>query len=159
MIELKTRVRVKNLSARDVYDFMIDCTDEKYKRWWPEMHFAFHTINRVGNNYLGDLVVFDEMVGKRRLTFKAVITEAVPGQKITWQMKKMLLLPALLSLNLEDTQDGVSISHSLIAGYDTALGRILDPLIRLYLNTTFEEDLSIHANTEFKRLAELLNPR
>lgn len=154
MIILETQVSVPNLSAKNVFDFMIDCTDEKYQQWWPKTHLSFHTIKRQPNN-IGSLVLFDELIGKRRLRFQAVITKSLPGQEIVWQMKKLFLLPAWLSLKFQNTEDGVLITHSLSAGF-SGLGKILDPIIRLYLSKKFEKELATHANMEFNMLSRLL---
>ena len=152
----KTNVLVKNLSAHSLYEFMLRCTDEQYATWWPGTHFAFHTIKREPND-VGSLVYLDEMVGARRLKYKAVVIEANPDRKITWQMKKLVKLPGYLSLELQDTDAGVDIRHTLSIGYDNAFSRVfIDPLVRLYANKQFEADLADHAETEFNKLAELL---
>mgnify|MGYP001350288213 FL=1 len=66
MIVFKTEVEIKNIFPEQITDFMIDCTDEKYSQWWPGVHLAFHTIKKKPGN-IGNLVYFDEFVGKRRL--------------------------------------------------------------------------------------------
>lgn len=152
----KTNVHVENLSAHSLYEFMLHCTDEQYARWWPGTHLAFHTIKREPND-IGSLVYFDEMVGTRRLKYKAVVTEANPDRKITWQMKKLVRLPGYLTLELHDTDAGLDITHTLLIGYNNTLSRVLiDPLVRLYANKKYEADLAEHAETEFNKLAELL---
>ncbi len=156
MYTLKTVVHVENLSAHDLYDFMLHCTDELYAKWWPGTHLAFHTVKREPND-IGNLVYFDEMVGKRRLKYKAIVTEANPDRKIIWQMKKFVRLPGYLSLELQDTDSGVDITHTLSIGYDNAFSRVvIDPLTRLYANKKYEADLAEHADTEFNKLVELL---
>jgi hypothetical protein len=154
MIRLTTNVLVPGVSAAEVCHFMIYCDDARYHGWWPEAHFRFHTIERKPGN-VGNLVYYDELVGKRRLRFRAVITEFVPNRRIVWQMKAWIPLPAWLSLEFRETPDGLFITHTLVAGFDQA-GRLLDPLIRVYLNRQFEKDLDEHARTEFKKLALLL---
>jgi hypothetical protein len=72
-------------------------------------------------------------------------------------MKKLVKLPGYLSLELQDTDAGVDIRHTLSIGYDNAFSRVfIDPLVRLYANKQFEADLADHAETEFNKLAELL---
>lgn len=152
----KTSICVKNLNAHKLYEFMLHCTDEQYAEWWPGTHLAFHTIKRTPND-VGNLVYFDEMIGSRRLKYKAVVIEATPDRKITWQMKKFVRLPGYLSLELNDTNLGLEIAHTLSVGYNNAISRVcLDPLIRLYANKKYEYDLVKHANAEFNKLAELL---
>lgn len=135
---------------------MLHCTDEQYAKWWPGTHLAFHTVKHMPND-IGSLVYFDEMIGSHRLKYKAVVVEATPDRKITWQMKKFVRLPGFLSLELNDTDVGLEIVHTLSVGYDNAFSRLsLDPLVRLYANKKYENDLAEHANTEFNKLAELL---
>jgi hypothetical protein len=64
-------------------------------------------------------------------------------------------LPAWLVLDLEDTPDGLVVTHTMQAGYGN-IGRILDPLLRLYLSKKFEKDMEAHAHYEFPKLAEML---
>ena len=152
----KTNVHAKNLSAHALYEFMLHCTDEQYAKWWPGTHLAFHTIRRSPND-VGSLIYFDEMVGTRRLKYKAIITEANPDHKITWQMKKFVRLPCYLSLELQDTGAGVDITHTLSIRFNNAFSRaLIDPFVKLYANKKFEADLAQHAQIEFNKLAELL---
>jgi hypothetical protein len=150
MINLETKVQSNNLKAQDIFSFMLNCDDEKYQTWWPENHFSFHTIKRNPNNN-GNLVFFDEMVGKRRLKFTAVIIKLITDKEIVWQMKKLVMLPAWLSLKFDETKDGLIITHKLSVGFN-GFGKIFDPILKLYLNDKFEKDLAAHAETEFKRL-------
>jgi hypothetical protein len=154
MIEMKTEVFAEGLSGADAYGFMLNCTDEEYRRWWPGTHVAFHTLKR----YLGDignLVCFDEYVGRRRLRFKGIVVKAEPGAELVWQMKALVRLPGRLSLRFRDEADGVVIAHTLSAGFQ-GIGKVLDPFIRLYLTRRFEADLAAHAQTEFTRLRSIL---
>lgn len=155
MIELKTDVAVKGISGRSVSDFMLQCTDADYQKWWPGTHLAFHTTRHVPGD-LGNHVYFDEYIGKRRFKLRGVVVEVVSGKRVVWQMKRVFRLPAWLILALDDTPEGVVITHILKAGFN-GIGRLLDPLLRLVLDQDFEHDLQEHAQTEFKRLAELLS--
>lgn len=154
MIELKTTVNVRGISGKQIAEFMLYCTDEAYQAWWPGTHLQFHTIQRTPGE-VGSLVYFDEHVGKRRLKFRVVITEYVPGKKIVWQMRKGVRLPARLVLDLEDTAEGVLVTHTMRAGFG-GIGKALDPLLWLYLSPKFEQELAEHAEYEFPRLAEIL---
>ena len=66
-------------------------------------------------------------------------------------------MPAFLELRLLDSTDGVVIEHELRVGYKSIPGRLLDPLIRLYINRSFQDALEKHCLTEWPRLAEMLN--
>lgn len=151
MITIKTDVNVNGISAQDVCDFMMNCTDQEYQDWWRGTHLEFHTIKRFPDE-IGNLVYFDEYVGKRRLKFEAVVTKFIPGKQIVWQMKKAILLPAWLILEFEDNDIGVRISHTLKAGFSRA-GTVFDPFIKVYLSKEFEKEMNEHAHIEFTKLA------
>ena len=152
---MKAEVNIRGISVKKVYDFMLNCTDNDYQRWWPGTHLAFHTLKRYSDN-IGNLVYFDEYVGGRRLRIKAVVTEAVSCKRLVWQMKKIIKLPGWLSLEIEDIEGVVRIEHKLIIGYD-GIGRIFDPILRMNFPTNFQKELETHAQIEFKKLAELLS--
>ncbi len=155
MIAVRTEVAVVGISGRSVSDFMLNCTDEDYQNWWPGTHLAFHTTRRFPND-LGNLVHFDEYVGRRRLKFEGVVVKSIPGKEIVWQMKKVVRLPAWLVLEFDDNDEGVVIAHTIKAGF-AGIGRLLDPFLRLYLARGFEKDLEEHAHIEFTKLAEILS--
>jgi uncharacterized protein YndB with AHSA1/START domain len=154
MVVLETRVLVKGITGKRVTDFFINCTDPDYQRWWEGTHLQFHTVNRT-EDVIGSLVYFDEYVGRHRLKFKGRITDYAPGKRIEYRMVRGLSLPAWLVLEFQDRPDGTDIVHTIKAGYQ-GIGKVLDPLIRLYLSDAFEEALNKHADTEFSRLADLL---
>lgn len=154
MLMITTEVTVPEITSEAVSRFMLDCSDADYQRWWPGTHLAFHTLKRMPGD-LGNLVYFDEYVGKRRLKFNAVVTEVLPGKRIVWQMKKIVNLPARLTLDFEDSKEGVRIRHSLVVGFGGA-GKILDPLIGIYLSKRFEAEMDQHARTEFTKLKDFL---
>ncbi len=154
MIVLKSEVIVDSLSAAAISKFMLHCTDTDYRRWWPGTHLAFHTVKRFPGD-LGNLVHFDEYVGRRRLKFDAVVTALEPARRIVWQMKRLIWLPAWLILEFEPRPGGVRIVHTLKVGLGGA-GQIFDPLLRLYLSREFEWELDRHAHVEFPRLKEIL---
>ena len=155
MITMKTDVNVNGTSAKDICNFMLNCTDQDYQDWWKGTHLAFHTIKRFPNE-IGNLVHFDEYVGKRRLKFEAIVTKFIPGKEMVWQMKKAIPLPAWLVMEFEDNDRGVRISHTLKAGF-SGIGKIFDPLLRIYLSKEFEQELNEHAHIEFAKLAHAAN--
>jgi len=155
MITMRAAVKVKGIAGKTVSNFMLNCTDKDYRNWWPGTHLAFHTRNRFPND-LGNLVYFDEYVGRRRLKFEGVVVKNVPGKEIIWQMKKLMKLPAWLSLEFEGYDEGVVITHMIKAGF-TGIGRLFDPFLRLYFTRRFEKDLEEHARIEFTKLAEILS--
>ena len=154
MIEMRTEVEVAGVSGKSMYDFMLRCTDEDYQNWWPGTHLAFHTTRRFADD-VGNLVYFDEYVGERRLKLHGVVVACVPGKEIVWQLKKLVRMPAWLALEFADTESGVVVVHTIKAGF-AGFGKLLDPILRLYLTGGFERDLEQHARIEFTKLAEIL---
>jgi hypothetical protein len=152
-----TRIDVAGLSGKYIYDFLLTCDDERYRRWWPGTHLAFHTLKRTPGN-VGNLVYMDEYVGEFHLRFHAVVKDLIPNRRIVWQLKALgLRFPAWISIAVMDTANGVAIIHTVSAGY-RGLGSVLDFAIRRYLSSTFELQMAEHADTEFNRLRDLLLP-
>jgi len=149
---------VPDAKAADFYGFMINPKSERYREWWPGEHLEFYIVKPGDENHLGDVVFMDEyLVGKRRLTFHAQVRKAKQPNQIIWQMKKVgLRLPAYVNLVLKDSPRGLLIKHELRIGY-RGLGRIIDPLIALYFNKSFQADLRKHCLLEWPKLAGYLN--
>lgn len=154
MLVFRTEVEVPDVSGRAILAFMLNTTDAEYQNWWPGVHLAFHTVKRAPNE-LGNLVFFDEYVGKRRLRMHGHVTRYDPDREIVWQMRKLVRLPAWLALAYADTAHGTRLSHTMSIGFKGP-GRLLDPLLRLYLSKAFEAELNAHAQYEFTKLGEIL---
>jgi hypothetical protein len=157
MVILQTRMQVEAITASEIFDFLANPDDESYRvlvaryassaphrRAWPRTH------RRV--------VYMDEYVGKRRLRMSAVVTEAAPGKKLDWQLRKRIRLPARLSLELEDYEGGVEITHTVRTGF-RGVGRVLDPVLKIVMSEGFARDLDHHVRTEFPLLRDLLRKR
>jgi hypothetical protein len=147
-VDDRVPVFVAWISGRKITDFLLDCTDDRYRQWWPGAHLKLHALAR-GRDHLGDVVLMDECVGKRRVRMLAVVVQAVPGKKIVWQLRKGVRLPVWLTLELADRDGGVDLRHTITAGFST-VGRILDPLLRLYFSAEFAAAMDKHARTEFR---------
>jgi hypothetical protein len=87
---------------------------------------------------------------------KACSLNPYRGGKITWQFKTLVKLPAWLSLELEDDDRGVTITHTVRAGFE-GIGRILDPIFRIYLSEKFARAMDDHVRAEFPKLETLLH--
>jgi len=157
MIHHIVELTVPNATAQQFYDFMINPTDERYSEWWKDEHLQFHIVKRGLDNHLNDVVFMDEYLGRnRRLTFFAIVITADRPNKIEWQMKKFgLRLPAIVELELIDTDNGVELKHELRLGY-AGIGKLLDPFIKLYFNQSFRNALEEHCKIEWFKLAEYL---
>ena len=78
MLVIESRVDVAGLTGRDVTDFMLACTDERYRSWWPGTHLQLHKLGRAIGG-VGDRVEMDELVGRRRLRLRGVVKAVEPA--------------------------------------------------------------------------------
>ncbi|MCL2372555.1 MAG: hypothetical protein FWC78_04040 [Defluviitaleaceae bacterium] len=158
MIRHIVELTVPSATAKQFYGFMINPNDQQYSGWWPGEHLQFHIVKPGNDSHLGDIVFMDEYLGKnRRLTFHAAVTTANPPNKIEWQMiKAKLRLPATVTLELNDSPNGVKLKHELRIGY-SGMGKILDPIISLYFNKSYQAALDEHCKIEWDKLAAYLN--
>ena len=155
MIEIKTVVQLAGVSGKKVTEFLLRRTDCEYQNWWPGTHLGWHTKQQFPND-IGNIIYFDEYVGKRRLKLDAVVTQCIPGKEIIWQMKKFVNLPAWLEIRFEDTEAGTILIHTLKAGLPGP-GKYLDSLFRFFFTKQFAEDMDQHAQFEFRKLAAILS--
>jgi hypothetical protein len=156
MIEIRSVTHVAGLKGIDVTTFLLNPTDIGYRMWWEGTHLQFHPIKK--STGTEKAVYMDEYIGARRVRMTAIVIESIAGAKITWQLEKIIRLPAWLSLELEDDDEGVTITHTIRAGFAGA-GRILDPLLRLYFSESFTRALDEHVKTEFPKLRDMLHRR
>jgi hypothetical protein len=157
MLVIESRVDVAGLTGRDVTDFMVACTDEQYRNWWPGTHLQFHALGQASGG-VGDVVVMDEFVGRRRLRLQGVVEAFQPGRRLVWRFRKLVPLPGRLSLEFTPVPGGVSVHHTVTVGWP-GIGRLLDPLLRLYFTPRFTADLDAHVKTEFPLLRNHLRPQ
>ena len=157
MLTLLTKTRVDGITGAEIFDFLANPDDESYRAWWPGTHLELHTVEP-GDHHVGDVLYMDEYVGRRRLRWRVVVTEAVPAKKLVWQFKRGIKLPARLGLEFSDYEGGVEITHTLRGGFRGA-GGLLDPLVKVYLSRRFANDLDDHVRTEFPLLRDLLHQR
>lgn len=152
VLTLQTKLRVDEITSVEIFDFLASPNDRAYQQWWPGTHLQLQPIKGTGA-HAGDLIYMDEYVGARRLRMTAIVLEAVRPERLVWQLKKVVKLPVRLYLELADYRGGVAITHTIRAGF-TGPGRILDPLLRLFLSPRFAEAMDEHARTEFPMLRD-----
>jgi hypothetical protein len=157
VLVIDSTVDVAGLTGRDVSDFMLSCTDEQYQQWWPGTHLQLHALGRATAG-VGDVMVMDEYVGRRRLRLRAVVEALEPGRRVGWRFRLVVPLPVRLSLELSPVPGGVSVRHTITAGWQ-GIGRVLDPLLRLYFTPRFTAALDEHVRTEFPLLRDHLRNR
>jgi uncharacterized protein YndB with AHSA1/START domain len=154
MLTIESRFFVAGISGREITHFLLDCTDDRYRQWWPGTHLELHALSR-RRGHVGDIVLMDEYVGKHRVRMQAAVIQVVPGQKIVWQLRKGVRLPVWLTLELADRDGGVDLRHMITAGF-RGVGRVLDRLLRRYFSAEFAAAMDEHARTEFTLLRDHL---
>jgi hypothetical protein len=164
MFTLETRAHVTGLSARAAYDYMIVPPAHDFQAWWPGTHLTSKVLRRgVGPtgepNDVGTVVYLEQMIGPYRVRETAEIVDAVAGRSFTRQILVVgIRLPIFITFELEDTADGVTITHTMHIGY-RGLRRILDPLFRLcFFTRAFAAALHEHLLMEYELLREVLKP-
>lgn len=155
MLAVESSVFVDGITGSEITAFLLNPTDERYRAWWPGTHLRFHVVAGAPG-HVGDVVWMDEYVGSRRLRMSAVVVEAQPGRRITWQFKRWLRLPGWLRLELVDQPGGCIVRHTVEVGF-RGVGRVLDPILRLYLSSRFAAELDEHVHTEFPRLRDYVH--
>jgi hypothetical protein len=106
------------------------------------------------------MVYMNENLGEKRcLSFHAVVVKANRPNKIIWQMMKFgIKLPAFVEFELQNFSDELLLKHELKLGFN-GIGKLLDPIIKIYFNKSFQEALETHCNIEWYKLRDLLNCR
>jgi len=155
MLTIESTTFVPGTDGRKITDFLLDCDDERYRRWWPGTHLHLHPLARGGPDHVGDVVLMDERVGRRHLRMTGVVVQAVPGRLLVWQLKRGVRLPVRLTLALDDRDGGTAVRHTIRAGFG-GIGRVLDWLLRLYFSPRFVAAMDDHVRTEFPMLADRL---
>jgi uncharacterized protein YndB with AHSA1/START domain len=121
MITVQSKTSVEGVTGRQLTDFLLYCSDEEYRRWWPGTHLHLRTLRRRPGG-VGNVVYIDEKIGDVQLRATGVVIEAVPGKRIVWQLRAVVRLPVRLALDFQDDATGVHINHTICAGLP-GLGR------------------------------------
>ncbi|HEY6684673.1 MAG TPA: hypothetical protein VI094_00540 [Propionibacteriaceae bacterium] len=154
MLTIESRFFVAGICGSEITDFLLDCTDNRYRHWWLGTHLELHALSR-RRGHVGDIVLMDEYVGTHRVRMQAVVVHVVPDKKVVWQLGKGVRLPVWLALELADRDGGVDLRHIVTAGF-RGVGRVLDPLLRRYFSAEFAAAMDKHARTEFALLRDHL---
>ena len=158
MIKHIINMNVPNAKAEQFYNFMINPETEKYKQWLPDEHFEFYFVKKSKTSPLNDLVYFDEILGtrKHRLKFYAKIVKTEKLNKVVFQMKKFgIKLPAFLDLEFANNEKGLALRHEVRIGWK-GLGKIIDPLVKIFYNKLFFKALESHCHREWPVLADIV---
>jgi len=152
MITLSTTIEIKGKSPQQIYDWMLDLDDGKYKRWHRE-HLEWKTLKRTPD-VVGTEVFFDEWIGRLRFRFRGKIAEAIPDRLLKYELKYPI--PAYFSIELEPQQSGTRVIHTVGFGYRGLAGRLLDVAFRITpVFWYFKREMDRHAREEFTNLKDV----
>lgn len=155
MITFTTTIEVSGKAPDQIYDWILNLDNDKYKRWHTA-HKEWKTIKRTSNE-IGSIVYLDEQFNHFRLKLTGELVELTPNRFLFYKGKGNLFIPGYLSLTFEPTNAGTKVIHKIGAGYKGLFGKVIDWLLRkFYLTKAFEEALEKHAKEEFKNLEKLL---
>ena len=153
MVIITTKIEIKGKTPEQIYNWILNLDDEKYKKWHPA-HKAQKTIKRTLNE-MGSIVYLDEQFNQFRLKLTGKLVEVKPNRFLFHKWKS--LISGYLSLAFESTNTGTRVTHEVGVGYKGLLGKIIDWLLKkFYLTKAFEEALEKHAEEEFKNLEVLI---
>lgn len=153
MITFTTTVEVTGKSPDQIYDWVLNLDNDKYKRWHPA-HKEWKGIKRTSNE-IGSIAYLDEQFNHFRLKLTGELVEVKPNRFLLYKWKSPI--SGYLSLAFEPTNTGTKVIHEVGVGYGGLFGRIIDWVLRkFYLTKAFEEALEKHADEEFKNLEELV---
>lgn len=155
MITFTTIIEITGKSPNQIYDWILNLDNDKYKRWHPA-HKEWKTIKRTPNE-IGSIIYLDEQFNHFRIKLTGELVDLAPNRFLFYKGRNNLLIPGYLSLSFEATNAGTKVIHEIGAGYKRLLGKIIDWFLRkFYLTKIFEEALEKHAKEEFKNLEKLL---
>lgn len=155
MMTFTTTVEVAGKTPEQIYDWILNLDNEKYKQWHPG-HKEWKTIKRTSNE-IGSIVYLDERFDHIRLKFTGEVIEAKLNSFLLYKLKSPIPIPGYLSLSFKPTKTGTKVIHEVGVGYEGLFGKIVDWFLRkFYLTRSFEKALEKHANEEFKNLEKLL---
>lgn len=153
MITFTTTVEVTGKSSVQIYDWILNLDNDKYKRWHPA-HKEWKTIKRTPNE-MGSIIYLDEQFNRFRLKLTGELVEVKPNRILLYRLKSPI--SGYLSLVFEPTNTGTRVIHKIGVGYGGLFGKIINWLLRkFYLTKAFEEALEKHAKEEFKNLEALI---
>jgi len=157
MIKYVLHSKLPNAKADEFYNFMINAPAEIYANWLPEEHYEFHIVKRSNESPIGDLIYFDQNIGKKyRMKFYATIKVANKPNRVVFQMRKFgINLPSFLELDFLDTGDGLLLTETLRIGLN-GLGRICDPFIKIIYGEKFYHVFNEHHKREWQKLSDIL---
>lgn len=160
MVNIDMKFSTEGLKAKDVIHFLLTMDDKDYKGWWPGTHLkCVRKKHRFYKHepFLGDIVYTKEKLGSLTVPLAGMVISVVPERQITWQALLFgMRIPGALQVSVEDAEGGVKVRHSVIIGYD-GIGKVFDPIIKLFIPEALVKTIDEHARIEFSMLRDVLH--
>jgi hypothetical protein len=154
MIYCITEIFVRDKSASQVFDWIVNLDQERYLQWHPD--HTVYRIEKTTNEYLGSTVYYEQILNGPGANFEWKVIDIEENEHILY--KARFIYPIYLSLSMEDIEGGVEVTHSLLLGF-VAKGfeKPLDWFVGKFIFTAEAAQASHrHAHEEFKNLERLI---
>ena len=99
MIIITTKIEIKGKTPEQIYNWILNLDDEKYKKW-HHTYKAWKTIKRTPNE-MGSIVYLDEQFNQFRLKHTGKLVEVKPNRFLFYKWKS--LISGYISLAFEST--------------------------------------------------------
>ena len=158
-VELTSRITVKGVSPDQIYQFVLNLDDERYRQWHPGHHLEFRTVHRPNGETVGTVYYFKERFEDGRvLATQVKVLQAVPGERLVQRSISPWWKRFDIIIGLQSIPEGTLVTHQIVAGSDLPfVGRLFNLILRrLFLNESNIKAIHNHANEEFTNLERLL---
>ena len=159
MIQIITKIIVKEKSPQQVFDWLHKLDQEKYLQWHPTAHKNFKLIKEA-ENLIGSVIYFDEIFEGIRVKGKWEFVEVKRNLPISFEakMKAKIFYPVYLHLSGQKINSDTEITHTLMIGFSfKGLEKVFDWFIRKFIFTERKiKALERHAAEEFKNLENII---
>ena len=164
MIFCTFELTIPDAKADSLYGFVVQAYDKGCGEWQLEDDFFFSITTYGKENHFSDAILAVEYLGEnrriafngRRVSFFGVVLRKRHSVKLKgWAKNINIRIPMIMELELYTTDEGALAKHKLCFGY-LGIGRLLNPLIKLYCNKSFCKGFKEHCEMEWLKLAERL---
>lgn len=145
MIVYRTDVAIESKPPKEIYDWWLDLTHERYTRWHKE-HLYWYWDKDGARGELGAKFKFGERIDSHEIRFRGKIAELRESELIRLEHS---YLPVNTTFVLTPTNGGCILHYETAIGFEGLLGRLFDPFIRLfYSEDGFGRSLLRHVHEE-----------
>ena len=116
-VKLTTHTKLRGVSPHQVYDFLVNQNNERYRLFHPKDHKEYKVLHRPKKGIVGTIVYLKEEYENGYITSaKAKFIEANPDKKIVLKSVSPWWQPSTLVFVLESIDNGTLITHHMLVG-------------------------------------------